>query len=852
MDQQNPTLAKIAILDTGKFEQLQFRIQQYLQHEHYALWEVIEFGDSYEAPKEDAATTSDGSTKKKGQTVTVNTEDLQKRKNDVKARTTLLLSLPNEHQLRFNKYKTAQELWAAILKTFGGNEATKKTNKNLLKQQYGNFKAEGTETLEQTFNRLQVIVSQLKFMDIEIEKDDLNQKFLTSLAPEWLMHTIIWRNRSDLDTMSLDDLYNHLKDYESEVQKKSESNSQNMAFISSAKHSSGNEEVNTASVSTVSTNVSPASANIRAASISQDTACAYIASQSRSAELPKPKTKEGETTTDKGLSKNMLFHYKAGLSQVEGRLSLTNELELVKKEKGDLDTKLTCFQTASKNLDNLLESQKSDKNKDGLGYNDVPPPPAQVYSPPKRDISSFASEYGESTGSILSKPEIKFVKPADSLTRVKRLERELKARIPQTKIHKDDVRGSPATAQSSSAVASLCISSGKLLWQWELITASGNALCILFPIPYTLKAKFIASLLLIYEISPKDSETPVKSPILVPLSSSPVSVLTYILPFNSKIEVIQAYDTIPLPQFVIALPAILPPSPELSLSPMFDSQDLFPSKEILPKDTPVESPILVPLSSSPVRSTTPDYLFDECIFAELDNSLWIISRPLGSKPVPEDSNESDDSILPPSPELSLSSMFDSQDLFPSKEISLKYTKTPVESPILMPPKRTSTSATLAMTEATIRQLITEGVAAALEVHATAMANADNPIRNTGPKEIPVVKGGNYKDFINCRPFYFNGTEGAIGLIRWTLIAATWSLSELSLCFLNIGIRLKIPFGAQGAVRGNVWKGFGEVQVYGIASRDEKGIVGFGKKNSCRFVRQGWDFGDFKKNGPWSF
>nr|GFA05737.1 hypothetical protein [Tanacetum cinerariifolium] len=136
------------------------------------------------------------------------------------------------------------ELWAAILKTFGGNEATKKTKKNLLKQQYGNFKAEGSETLEQTFNRLQVIVGQLQFMDIEIKQDDLNQKFLTSLAPEWLMHTIVWRKRSDLDTMSLDDLYNHLKVYEPEVQKKLEPNSQNMAFISSAKHSRGNEDVN--------------------------------------------------------------------------------------------------------------------------------------------------------------------------------------------------------------------------------------------------------------------------------------------------------------------------------------------------------------------------------------------------------------------------------------------------------------------------------------------------------------------------------------------------------------------------------------------------------------------------------
>nr|GEX94521.1 hypothetical protein [Tanacetum cinerariifolium] len=137
MDQQNPTLAKIPILDTGKFEQWQFRIQQYLQHEHYALWEVIEFGDSYESPG-DVATTgsaSDGTGKKKGRTVTFTTYDMQKRKNDVKARTTLLLSLPDEHQLRFNKYKTAQELWAAILKTIG----------------------EGSETLEQTFNRLQDI-----------------------------------------------------------------------------------------------------------------------------------------------------------------------------------------------------------------------------------------------------------------------------------------------------------------------------------------------------------------------------------------------------------------------------------------------------------------------------------------------------------------------------------------------------------------------------------------------------------------------------------------------------------------------------------------------------------------------
>nr|GEU77098.1 hypothetical protein [Tanacetum cinerariifolium] len=127
MDHQYPTVAKIPILDTGKFKQWQFRIQQYLQHEHYALWEVIEFGDSYVVPTNTTETTNSD---KSGRTLTLTAEDMQRKKNEVKVRTTLLLSLPNEHQLCFSKYKTTKELWSAILKTFGGNEATKKMKKN--------------------------------------------------------------------------------------------------------------------------------------------------------------------------------------------------------------------------------------------------------------------------------------------------------------------------------------------------------------------------------------------------------------------------------------------------------------------------------------------------------------------------------------------------------------------------------------------------------------------------------------------------------------------------------------------------------------------------------------------------
>nr|GFC55988.1 hypothetical protein [Tanacetum cinerariifolium] len=94
------------------------------------------------------------------------------------------------------------------VKTFDGNKATKKTKKNQLKQKYDNFNAEGSETLEQTFNRLQAIVSHLEFIDVEIEQDDLNQKFLTSLAPEWLIQK--QRGKGELNTASIPTARTHV------------------------------------------------------------------------------------------------------------------------------------------------------------------------------------------------------------------------------------------------------------------------------------------------------------------------------------------------------------------------------------------------------------------------------------------------------------------------------------------------------------------------------------------------------------------------------------------------------------------------------------------------------------------
>nr|GEU63780.1 reverse transcriptase domain-containing protein [Tanacetum cinerariifolium] len=84
----------------------------------------------------------------------------------------------------------------------------------------------------------------------------------------------------------------------------------------------------------------------------------------------------------------------------------------------------------------------------------------------------------------------------------------------------------------------------------------------------------------------------------------------------------------------------------------------------------------------------------------------------------------------------------------------------------MPLKKTSTSAAPAMTQDAIRQLVADSVTVALKAQATNMANTDNLNRNTKPKETPEAKRGNYKEFISCQPFYFNGIEGAVGLIRW--------------------------------------------------------------------------------------
>nr|GFB38763.1 hypothetical protein [Tanacetum cinerariifolium] len=156
--------------------------------------------------------------------------------------------------------------------------------------------------------------------------------------------------------------------------------------------------------------------------------------ESDSAGLPEAKTDEGETTTWSYMANDEEDHALVADEVAPTEFALmanisaeSKKLETLKQEKEGVDGKLAGLLTASKDLDNLIESQRANKNKEGLGYSVVPPPPAQIYSSPKKDLPSptmestssddqnrnpFISETAASP--ITPKPFIKFVKPKES------------------------------------------------------------------------------------------------------------------------------------------------------------------------------------------------------------------------------------------------------------------------------------------------------------------------------------------------------------------------------------------------------------------------------------------------------
>ncbi|GKB58125.1 hypothetical protein Tco_0914311 [Tanacetum coccineum] len=217
--------AKLPILNPGDYDLWLMRIEQYFHMTDYSLWEVILNGNKVLKRKVEEIEQEYKPT---------SAEEKQDRRNEMKARGTLLMALPNKDQLEFHSYKDAKLLMEAIEKKYGGNKESKKVQRTLLKKQYKNFAGSSLETMDQTFYRLQKLISELEIQGEVISQEDMNLKLLKSLLSEWKTHALIWRNKVEIETISLDDLYNNLKIYELELTGSSTSqNPQNVAFVSS-------------------------------------------------------------------------------------------------------------------------------------------------------------------------------------------------------------------------------------------------------------------------------------------------------------------------------------------------------------------------------------------------------------------------------------------------------------------------------------------------------------------------------------------------------------------------------------------------------------------------------------------
>ncbi|GKD36824.1 hypothetical protein Tco_1257031 [Tanacetum coccineum] len=281
---QNNALAKLPMLKLGEYEMWEIRIKQYFQIQDYALWEVIENGNSW-VPIPVTTPSETGTSTATKMAVPSTIEEKMCKKNDVKARSLLLMTLPNEHQLTFDQYVDAQSMFAAIKARFGGNEATKKTQKALLKQQYENFSASSSESLDSIFNRLQKLVSRLVILGVVTSPKDLNVKNLKELT---YTHGVVWMNKPYFDTIGLDDLYNNFKIVEQKVKKSSgaSNDDKNLAFVTTLGASSTNN-INTVNpeVSTATTKVNTASIEISTASFSDATVYAFLSTQTKGSQL---------------------------------------------------------------------------------------------------------------------------------------------------------------------------------------------------------------------------------------------------------------------------------------------------------------------------------------------------------------------------------------------------------------------------------------------------------------------------------------------------------------------------------------------------------------------------------------
>nr|GEZ87378.1 hypothetical protein [Tanacetum cinerariifolium] len=305
---------------------------------------------------------------------------------------------------------------------------------------------------EMTQRRLEDF-GQLELLDENLSHEDVNQTLLRSLSLEWNTHAVVWRNKADLDTISMDNLYNNLKVYKPEV-KEMECRALTNLDNKNKKSSRRSVHVETpSSIALVSCNglggydwsdQAEKGFNYQLmvfSSLNSDSKVSYDSTCSKSClEIVKLlKSQNDKLLKDLKKSKLMVLGYKIGLKSIEEKLKLyknesnyledtkvlkveiyigeisirehKKKLKIVQKEKDGIQLNVEKFENSSKSLNKLIECLIVNNCKKSLGYenyNAVPPPYIGNFMPPTPNLSFTR------TNEFINKPIVKNCKAMPS------------------------------------------------------------------------------------------------------------------------------------------------------------------------------------------------------------------------------------------------------------------------------------------------------------------------------------------------------------------------------------------------------------------------------------------------------
>nr|GEX53109.1 hypothetical protein [Tanacetum cinerariifolium] len=336
----------------------------------------------------------------------------------------------------------------ATEKRFGGNTETKKVQKTILKQLFENFTGSSSEGLDQIHDRLQKLVSQLEIHGVSLSQENVNLKFLRSLPSKWKTHTLIWKNKVDLDEQNLDDLFNSLKIYEIKVKQSSSLGtvSQNLAFVSSTSTDSTTESVSAAASVSAACVKLPASPLPNVDSLSNAVIYSFFASQSTSPQFDNEDLKQIDV--DDLEEMDLRWHMAMLTMRARRKGHFARECRSPKDSRRPgtaepqrrtfpVETSTSnalvsqCdekFQTSSKNLTDLLASQTNEKT--GLGYNSQVPtkwwvsccssPHKGTFMPPKPDLMFNTAPTSVETDYLAFNVQLSPPKPEQDLSHTSR------------------------------------------------------------------------------------------------------------------------------------------------------------------------------------------------------------------------------------------------------------------------------------------------------------------------------------------------------------------------------------------------------------------------------------------------